>query len=285
MSCRVTGLGLLVFIGVGCAPRPVVKVNTDVYRKSKFALASYYGPKNIPAYGVGLGSLFTAGNTWGEVIAAETMEPAVQRIEDGLHVLVNDIPSVLNSKAYLDVGATAVEGMIAPVGMKVLAADTPEARVALGKLAKDLDVEAVLVVRNKWQIGQDSQVTRRNDGAETRAMYGVDEMRLSIVGLDGMVLFEHVETCRGYTNTTSARAESFGVVNERDARDMVLEATLTCMDRFVRQFNAKRPVNIPLPAKPEETPAAVAPEEEELQKMEINYSQQNVARPRRAKKK
>ncbi len=218
-------------LGSSCA---VLKVNPAVYTKQKFALASFYGPKQIQG-SVGLVGAIQGGSTeWGaELFSTEYpgWESSLKQTLGGEWLPLGKV-ALAPSYTGLD-GAAFEEHQATPAGLRAL--DTGlnnDAR--LGKLATELGVDAVVLVRHQWMVMSDRDAPQ----------HGYDAFSLVVVGADGVRLWDERDNLDGPQATRSSAgllAQMGGAMVPDDVKEMIRGTVLLAHDGFARRWKSSRP--------------------------------------------
>ncbi|MGZ3689779.1 MAG: hypothetical protein ACXVBW_15865, partial [Bdellovibrionota bacterium] len=132
------------------------------------------------------------------------------------------LASVFGASTY-----TTVDGMI-PADL------SPEHDAQFARLAKDLKVDAVILMANSYTLNRD-------DGSiQTTAM---DRYEVAIVGSDGKRLWHEkdmVETRPSEASAAGLGSSIVGMIPKEEAESLLREVTLKAVQNFSSHFSQKR---------------------------------------------
>jgi hypothetical protein len=230
MVRSVTLCACMVVLG-GCAAfQPDLKVDQAALQVHKLALISFYGPTNLAMPRIGQFS-----NQLGGDVANTMLADVEALLATELGVETVPLSQVVASPGYQGLPAIAdAKDYTAPPGMKPLPDDEPADDAQFAALAKELGVDAVMVIRNYWSARLDSQ---------SGAPYAHDVMHVLVVGSNGRRLWEQREYRDApHSGLTMDIPRPETVVNPTANAifDSARSAVLQCFDGFASAWKQYR---------------------------------------------
>jgi hypothetical protein len=202
-----------------------IRIDPAVVNAKRIALVAFYGPAVV----AGISEGFSANNTRGFDVAADLVREVVPRLKQGLGVEVIPTERVAAAPSYASLQVVGSDDEYASLpGLRPLRLEERDA--ALGELAEELDVDAVLLMRNYWSLRGDVWP------------YGHNAVRIVIVGRNGRRLWDeeifHDSAHSGSLEVHEPRAELPTTGNP--ALDWVREAVVRCVNHFTDAWNERR---------------------------------------------
>lgn len=227
-------VAVVAVVAVGCAT--TTRVDPGLYEARSLAVASLYARKDIWFENVTVAPVFSDNELGDEALEMELGEiegrlgeifgvdvvPAGKALESRAY---DALPEVVPSRDW-----THLNDMI-PVDI-----DLPEAVPALAALARDLGVDAVVVVRHEWSVGRD-----RFDVAETVTAF--DRCALLVVSADGQKLWHDTVVARVPVHQTFAGAYSVGMNGATwadEARQLARSTSREALELLARRYREGR---------------------------------------------
>jgi hypothetical protein len=213
----------------GCAAF-TPQVNPKVYGIKKFAIGAYYGPTAVIGGSGMAGLISSTANRWGTKVAEITVDEVHSRLQSAFKAELLPIDQVVANPAYAQAPVIVPHWRnmyVAPRGMVALSVDQ-KSDAALGQLARALGVDAVIVLKNDWKIGQ--------QGSD---QVGKNTLEILIMGADGTRLWDQTGLRAGTaeakvgTSIGSQIAGAFGSLTEETAVAMSRAAIRASLDQFV----------------------------------------------------
>jgi hypothetical protein len=195
---------------------------------------SFHGPKQIQASTGLIGAIQGGSKEWGAELLAEEYAGWEMALTKGLGGEWLPADKIAAAPSYPGLESAGFEAYQAsPAGLRPL--DTAPANDArLGKLAAELGVDAVLLIRHQWIIVSD------NDGPQ----HGYETFYAVIVGADGQRLWDERDNVNGPGASISAGgvfAQAAGAVVPDDVKQMTRGTVLLAHDGFLRHWKSGRP--------------------------------------------
>lgn len=228
-TLRLLALSLLT-AALSCA---TTQVDPAFYRARTIAIVGFHGNQAIAGTAGLLAALQSQTNSWGDAVVGPVYDRGAQRIAQAMQATLLLADDVEKAPSYASLPVWS-DGRSTVPSLRPLQTDE-KTEPALGALAKELDVDAVVVVRFQWSI----------DGDAVGNQSGIAVMELVVVGRDGHRLWRQTEVgdTEAPATWTQAGAQMLGAMNADTAKEMIEGASAEAIDRFFDAVVKNRPAS------------------------------------------
>lgn len=226
---RLVAVAITSILYVGCS---TLNVDQAVYSHKKIAIVAYYGPKSPDMSSVGtIGTIQGVSSSWTTKILAETSPEMLAKLNraGGVTFSMDNRPSAARSYASLPkvMGDSQYVNYSTLKPVKI----GGDVEADMGKLAKELKVDGVMIMSHYWLIDRDKDSSRP---------YATDIFEVAIYNTEGKKVWkqkESVESAHAELSGGGFGTALVGAITEKDAQSTTREATLKAVDKFVTAWN------------------------------------------------